>query len=351
MKRQLADYLLALLFFTVFAFLCSIPLFIYAAEDFQDIPCADYGPTWFVAGSPHAQPGFGAVQPHQTIYLLFPETTSQPIYIHVRSPHLEPGIDEADGVFDSQTAISVYGGQHALEDSIVRQYLPYNSHGRKANRSGSLLESAAFGVRAGPSEDWFTFGPFVVSQGDPNGSLPHCIGFKVIVEGISGNDLNLFHLRTSHHSNPRLRRQGIPGMESYTYTFMFRMPLKKDIQHQVAHFFPYVETQGHNILFRNFDGDYPDLDEIEAFGSATDIYPLAVSQNAQWKTSSFFISPSKLQGLWQITMEASSKSPVNDLVLEVLVRDRFQRICLSRITRDRWPTPNPEVSITPVRTP
>jgi hypothetical protein len=96
--------------------------------------------------------------------------------------------------------------------------------------------------------EWYTFGPFNPSEGEFVNEYGGYI-FKVICEGISGDDGNLYRyfLSTSPVEN-----KPVEGGNAFTFEYTFRL---SDDPANVAHLYPYVEENVVSITVKNFDFD------------------------------------------------------------------------------------------------
>ncbi len=102
-------------------------------------------------------------------------------------------------------------------------------------KSGNLLASKVFGSEARYDNKFYTFGPFNPSEGDFNERWNSYI-FKIVCEGVSGDDGNLYRFFLSRDANNNLP---IEGANAFTYAYTFRM--WNDFK-SVAHIYPFVDT-------------------------------------------------------------------------------------------------------------
>ncbi len=115
-------------------------------------------------------------------------------------------------------------------------------------KSGNLLASRVFGNEARYDNNYYAFGPFNPTEGDYNEKWKSYI-FKIVCEGITGDDGNLYRYFLSRDANSDLP---IEGANAFTYEYTFRM--WNDTK-SVAHIYPYVDTGIVSIKQRNFDWD------------------------------------------------------------------------------------------------
>ena len=115
-------------------------------------------------------------------------------------------------------------------------------------KRGNLLASKVFGTEARYDNKYYTFGPFNPTEGDFNEKWNSYI-FKIVCEGISGDDGNLYRYFLSRDPNNNLP---IEGANAFTYEYTFRM--WNDFK-SVAHIYPYIDTGIVSIKQSNFDWD------------------------------------------------------------------------------------------------
>ncbi|MCH2236119.1 MAG: hypothetical protein MK078_17940 [Crocinitomicaceae bacterium] len=177
----------------------------------------------------------------QSFFFVIPKTYKNPIYIRVFDPGVGGEIDERKGSFNSKTKFSIYGGKGAVTNKLARSTKPEGS-----KKTGSLLATKTFGNEL--DGQWYTFGPFNPTSGE---LAPKYGGnvFKVIADGISGDDGNLYKyfLSTSPTSNVE-----VEGGNAFTFEYTFRM---NDDPKEVSHVYPYIDDRVISVKQGNFDWD------------------------------------------------------------------------------------------------
>jgi len=99
--------------------------------------------------------------------------------------------------------------------------------------------------------------------------------FKIICDGISGDDGNLYKYFLSRDPNNDVP---IEGANAFTYSYTFRM--WNDIK-SVSHIYPYIDTGIVYVLERNFDWD--DDGEILVVSRVRRGYKVKVSGQNNWE--------------------------------------------------------------------
>jgi hypothetical protein len=179
----------------------------------------------------------------QTFFFLIPEEYDQPFFIRVFDPDTGGEIDEYNGEFNTRSIYEVYGGEGNWSDDDAKETQPFGNY-----KSGTLLATRAFAENPRYDNNWFTFGPFNPAQGEYAPAYQGYI-FKVICEGVEGDDGNMYryYLSTSATEN----RQ-IEGANAFAYEYSFRM--HNDFN-EVSHIYPYVEDGTVSVRISNFDWD------------------------------------------------------------------------------------------------
>ena len=149
----------------------------------------------------------------QVVFFLLPTEYSSSFYIRVYDPETGGAIDEKVDSLDTETSFIVYGGKGNYSDSISR------SVSYQKNSSGISLKKRTFGSTTNYQKKWFTFGPFNPKRGEFVESLNGYV-FKLVIEGISGDDVNLYKLALSSSDKANIN---VAGANIFTYEYSFRL--------------------------------------------------------------------------------------------------------------------------------
>jgi hypothetical protein len=169
----------------------------------------------------------------------------KPFYIRVFDPDCGGENDEIQGEFNTKTLFSVFGGKGADPEANVE------SRGLEKGvnfKKGNLLASRVFGSEAKTDNKYFVFGPFNPTDGEFNVKWNSYI-FKIVCEGIDGDDGNLYRYFLSSDPNNNVP---IEGANAFTYKYTFRM--WNDFG-SVSHIYPYIDTGIIYVRQTNFDWD------------------------------------------------------------------------------------------------
>jgi len=224
----------------------------------------------------HADGSWGDCYHSQRFFFLIPKDYKKLVYIRVFDPDCGGAIDELNGVWDTQTEFTVYGGKGCISEPDAQEPDPKGKY-----KSGNLLASKTFGEDPKYDQKWYTFGPFNPSEGE---FMPQYDGYviKIIAETISGDDGNLYNyfLSTEPDNN-----KAVEGANAFTYAYIFRL---WDDPNQVSHIYPYVDAQTTSVEQWNWDWDNDGFIRIVSVMRSGEL--AKASGNAEWKHSSLSIS-------------------------------------------------------------
>jgi hypothetical protein len=228
-----------------FQILCFLILGLQSATVYsQPVPGKDENIPFLVTFGKQGETSWGDDDFYQVFFFTIPRDYTQQFYIRVFDPDCGGEHDEIQGEFNTRTLFSVYGGKGVDPDKNEDSRGLYNGLNYKG---GNLLASRVFGGEAKYDNKWFTFGPFNPTAGDFNPKWGFI--FKVVCEGLSGDDGNLYRYFLSRDPENNLP---IEAANAFTYEYSFRM--WNDFR-SVAHIYPYIDT---GVIFtqqRNFDWD------------------------------------------------------------------------------------------------
>mgnify|MGYP001243333041 FL=1 len=211
----------------------------------QAVPGKDENIPFLVTFGKFGETSWGDDDFVSIFFFTIPKDFNRQFYIKVFDPDCGGQHDEIQGVFDSKTLFSVYGGKGVDPDKNVE------SRGLKDTdnyKQGNLLASKVFGNESTYDNRYYAFGPFNPTEGDYNEKWRSYI-FKIVCEGISGDDGNLYRYFLSSDKNNDIP---IEGANAFTYEYTFRM---WNDNKSISHIYPYVDTGIVSIKQRNFDWD------------------------------------------------------------------------------------------------
>ena len=248
----------------------------------QAVPGKDENIPFLVTFGKNGKTSWGDDDFNQIFFFTIPRDFTQQFYIRVFDPDTGGENDEIQGEFNTRCLFSVYGGKGVDPDKNEDSKGLVNGTNFK---TGNMLASRTFGSEGRYDNNYYSFGPFNPSDGDFNGKWNSYI-FKVICEGISGDDGNLYRYFLSRSGTGDLP---IEGANAFTYEYTFR--LWNNIK-SVSHIYPYVDTGIVSIRQRNFDWDSDGT--ILVVSRYKQGIKIPVSDEDDWKESKIPIEPEEI---------------------------------------------------------
>lgn len=179
----------------------------------------------------------------QIYFFSIPASHEAPFYIRIFDPDTGDHLDEIKGIPDSSTKFSLFGGKGAYSQNEARLFKPEKNYD-----SGTLLDTRQFSQSKEYDRQWFTMGPFFPVQGELM-ELEQKYYFKLIAEGVSGNDGNLYKYALSDNPTKNVE---VLGSNAFTYAYTFRLP---DDPNRITHIYPFITDDVVSIDVHNFDFD------------------------------------------------------------------------------------------------
>jgi len=158
-----------------------ILLIISTATQAQMVPSSFEQIQYLVTFGPKCSPAWGDDDNSQVFFFLIPYSFTKPVFIRVFDPTTGDNIDQKNGVWDTKTKFTVYGGNGTHSDLDSRKTDPVGNY-----KSGDLMASKTFDSSKKYDNKWYTFGPFNPLEGEKSEEMKGHI-FKVIAEGVEGN--------------------------------------------------------------------------------------------------------------------------------------------------------------------
>ncbi|MDB4533719.1 hypothetical protein N9242_02525 [Vicingaceae bacterium] len=207
----------------------------------QSIPSKNENIPYLVTFSNKAELKWGDDDFNQIIFFSIPENQKTPFYIRIFDPNVGGKHDEKRQGFNSKTKFSLYGaGCFSKIDEENKD--PIGDY-----KKGNLISSKTFGNEPIFDDKWYSIGPINPLEGE---LIPDMGGyiFKLNVEGISGDDGNLYRLFMSVKSN---ENRAVEGGNAFMYEYSFRLNASK----QISHIYPYIDQYTIAVVQENFDFD------------------------------------------------------------------------------------------------
>jgi hypothetical protein len=247
----------------------------------QPVPGSDENIQFLCTFGKDGETSWGDDDFSETWFFSIPKEYKGKFYIRVFDPDTGGEWDEGKGDWNTKMQYSIYGGKGV--DPDVNE----DSRGIKPTgnyKSGTLLASKIFGSEKRYDNTYYTFGPFNASEGDLSEKWGYI--FKIICDGISGDDGNLYTYFLSRETN---KNEPIEGANAFTYEYTFRM--WNNIS-SVSHIYPYIDEGVVYVKQKNFDWD--DDGTILVVSRVRQGIKVEISNENDWKESRIPIEPEEV---------------------------------------------------------
>lgn len=293
-----------------FLYLSLIFLVVIAKIYAQPVPAEVENIPYLMTFGPKAEKSWGDDDFSQTFFLQIPDNYKNPIYIRIFDPEVGGVVDELNGTFDTQMSYMVYGGKGAYSNPDARETDPKGNY-----KSGTLLASKKFGVDTKYDNKWYTFGPFNPTEGEYVKEFGGCIIFKIVCDGLSGDDGNMYRLFLSSSSS---ENKPIEGANAFAYEYSFRM---WDNTKEVSHIYPYVDDKTISIRLSNFDWDNDGFIRVVSVARQGQIF--TVSNQDEWKEDEFIVKPEEKGTSLDFQFIKKQGAPVRNNNVVINVRNQY----------------------------
>lgn len=282
-----------------------MPLFSFS----QPVPAVEENIPYLVTFGADGSSSWGDDDFCQIFFCLVPMSQTAPVYINVYDPDTGGDLDEIKGTVNSVTTFSVYGGKGCWSDTSAQSI-----HAGKGRKSGYLLTTKSFGADMKYDKKWFSFGPFNPTEGELSEKLGGRV-FKIVAQGKSGDDGNLYRYFLSTHA---AENRSVEGGNLFTYKYHFRLP---DNQHQVCQIYPYVDDKTISVEILNFDWDNDGM--IRIFSVAKNGVSCPVSGEDNWVRRKFPVVKEEMNSTFEVQFIKSKDILVRKKNVVVVVRNQY----------------------------
>ncbi|EXJ13943.1 PKD domain-containing protein [Imhoffiella purpurea] len=250
-----------------------------------------------VTFGPDAHPGKGDDDFTEVVYIQVPDSAAGPLYLRLWDPDLGGTQDEPNGLWNGRTRFRLFGGEGAFSQAGP-------SADPSAWRSvGEVLGEAEFGEDASTDGVWHTLARFSPERGEEVGG--HRL-FRLLVEGVAGDDGNLYDLTVSSDAGTNRPVEGLRLLD-YRPTFSVSPGPERLAEAVFA-----VPADADTLVIRQFDLDRARIQlELPIVGPV----PLRSSGEARWEEERVAIDPG-LGAERAAVQVRGGRSLLNDVVLE-----------------------------------
>ncbi len=280
------------IFQIIILFLLSLNLFA------QPVPAVDENIPYLITFGAKSDKAWGDDDFCQIIFYSIPKNYTKPVYIRVYDPDISGDVDENNGNWNTRTKFSIYGGKGACSNEDARKI---NLSGNY--KSGTLKTVKIFGPQPQYDKKWYTFGPFNPVEGE---DLPEYGGniFKVIIQGIAGDDGNLYRLFLSTKPDSNSPVEG-----AFAFYFKYKFRLYDDVN-EVSHIYPYIDDKVIAIRQKNFDWDNDGI--IRIISIAKNGEQLKVSGDNNWALSEHSVTDEERKTSYDIQFIKNKKEKIKN---------------------------------------
>ncbi len=246
----------------------------------QAIPSEDENIPYIITFGKNSSEKYGDDDFVQTLFFVIPEKTIEPFYIRVYDADVGGLLDEKYGAYSTKSKFSFYGGKGAFSTKDAKEESPRGNY-----KSGVLLSSKIFGEDIEADSKWYEFGPFNPKEGELQTEVGGYV-FKMIVEGLEGDDGNLYKVFLSSNKNENVK---VEGANSFCYEYTFRLD---ENPKAIAHIYPYVPTGVVTCEINIFDFDNAGVIRVVSVAKKGEVY---VSQTeGVWSVEKFQVSKEEI---------------------------------------------------------
>lgn len=236
----------------------------------QQVPSAQENIACLVTFGTNGDHSSGDDDFSQTVFFSVPKTQTEPFYIRIFDPEVFGELDEERNGWNTRMQYSVYGGKDAYSNKDARSVIPTGNY-----RSGILMDSKTFGNEAVTENKWISMGPFNPQQGELVAEFDSYI-FKVVIDGIKGDDGNGYKLFLSAKNSENIP---VEGANAFTYEYSIRL---QSSTNSVAHLYPFADNLVTGFRIKTFDFDHDG--DIKLYSSVKNGHPIKASGNNEWSS-------------------------------------------------------------------
>jgi len=269
----------------------TIILFIFGTlAKAQPVPGIDENIPNLITFGADAETSWGDDKFCQVLFIKVPDHITKPFYIRVFDPDCGGENDELQGEWNTMTSFSIYGGKGSCTTEDAKKI---NLDGNYDE--GTLLASKTFDSNSEYNMKWYTFGPINPSEGEHQPEENSHV-FKVIIEGVAGDDGNMYRLFASTDKDSN---QEIEAGNWYYFKYTFRL---HDDPKEKSHIYPYVSDKSIvSIKQTNFDWDNDGWIILRSVATAGTM--MTISKDNQWVNSTYKIKEDEYHTSLDIQMK------------------------------------------------
>ncbi len=240
----------------------------------------------------------------QIIYFKVPVTYTDSLYVRILDADVGGSRDARyGGVWDSETRFQLFGGNGTSSISPIKSATPSLSE----RSSGVILAEETFAVNPFRDNRWYSFASVSPVSGE---SISGYRVFKIVVEGLSGNDGNVFDIAVSRSPQRNITPN---GLIMYTHSPTIRLP-QSGVHGEIRFDFPENTKE---VVINNFDCAGATIALETAFRSNLTVES---SGQGKWAVGNVGLLPLEVDRPCAITFEGGKEIP-NDATFFITDED------------------------------
>jgi len=248
-----------------------LTVFVTGKQFGQEVPSSQENIPYLITFGMNSDHSWGDDDFSQTVFFSIPKSQTAPVYLRIYDPETGGELDEVNQGWDTKMKYSVYGGKDAYSDKDARNVNPIGNY-----KSGILIESRIFGSETVTDQKWITMGPFNPTQGELVPELDSYV-IKVIIDGMKGNDGNIYKLFLSSKNGENV---AVEGANAFAFEYSVRLQM---IANSIAHIYPFADNLVTSFNIRCFDFD--DDGQVKLYSSVKNGHLVKTSNNNEWSIS------------------------------------------------------------------
>lgn len=262
---------------------------------------------FLVTFSKQADKSWGDDDNIQIYFISIPKSRIDPIYIRIFDPEVGGQHDENRSGFNSKTKFTILGGKGCFSEPDAKKQDPTGNF-----KSGIQLGTKTFGAESDYDNKWYVFGPYNPTEGEYSADFGTYI-IKVVVEGLDGDDGNLYRIDVSSDKNNSTL---IEGVNSFTYEYCFRT---HDAALSVSHLYPFVSPGVISVRVNTYD--YDDEGTVKIVSVAKKGEVVTATGDGIWNVSQHKIVASEANT--SLDIQFIKNKTVNNNNMVVYITDQY----------------------------
>lgn len=269
----------------------------------QPVPSLDEKIPYLCTFSKDSEKEWGDDDFVQIFFFVVPKTYKKPVYIRVFDPDNGGKIDENHSQFNSKTRFSMYGGKGAHSDPAAKKPEPVGNF-----KSGILLDSKVFSNEKEFDEKWIAMGPFNPVEGEYQEEFGGYV-FKIVVEGLEGDDGNLYKMFLSSDGADN---KSIEGGNAFAYEYTVRLA---DTKESISHLYPFIGPNVVAVKTNIFDFDNDGFIRIVSVAKKGEV--TKPTQGSGWFENTHKITPEEINTSLDIQFVKQKDIKNNNIVVYI----------------------------------